>query len=42
MPENTAMQLTVDKVQGVVGGFVKTDLGNLEPSKLGGGANDNC
>ena len=42
MPENTGMQLTVDEVQGVVGGFVKTDFANLEPSKLGGGANDNC
>lgn len=42
MPENTGMQLTVDKVQGVVGGFVRADFVNLEPSNLGGGANDNC
>ena len=42
MPENTVMQPTVDKVQGVVGGFVRKTFVNLEPSDLGGEVNDNC
>ena len=40
--ENTGLQLPVDKVQGPVGGFVKSILANLKPSKPGGGVNDNC
>ncbi len=40
--ENTGLQLPVDKVQGSVGGFVKSILANLKPSKLGGDVNDNC
>ena len=33
-PENTGLQLPVDKVQGPVGGFVKSILANLKPSKM--------
>ena len=40
--ENTGLQLPVDKVQGPAGGFVKSILANLKPSKPGGGVNDNC
>lgn len=40
--ENTGLQLPVDKVQGPVGGFVKSVFANLKPSKLGGDVNDNC
>ena len=40
--ENTGLQLTVDKVQGPVGGFVKSVFANLKPSKPGGDVNDNC
>jgi hypothetical protein len=40
--ENTGLQLTVDKVQGPVGGFVKSIFANLKPSKPGGDVNDNC
>lgn len=40
--ENSGLQLTVDKVQGPVGGFVKSIFANLKPSKLGGDVNDNC
>lgn len=36
MPENTAMQPWVDKVQGVVGGSVKLLFDSLESSNLGG------
>lgn len=42
MPENTRMQPSVDKVQGVVGGYVKQLLVSLKPSNHGGDANDNC
>ena len=40
--ENTGLQLPVDKVQGPVGGFVKSIFANLKPSKPGGDVNDNC
>jgi len=40
--ENTGLQLTVDKVQGPVGGFAKSVFANLKPSKPGGDVNDNC
>lgn len=40
--ENTGLQLPVDKVQGPVGGFVKSVFANLKPSKPGGDVNDNC
>ena len=40
--EKTGLQLTVDKVQGPVGGFVKSVFANLKPSKPGGDINDNC
>ena len=40
--ENTGLQLLVDKVQGPVGGFVKSVFANLKPSKPGGDENDNC
>ena len=40
--ENTGLQLQVDKVQGAVGGFVKSVFANLKPSKPGGGVHDNC
>lgn len=36
------MQPAVDKVQAVVGGYVKAVFANLEPSNLGGDTNDNC
>ena len=39
--ENTGLQLPVDKVQGSVGGFVKSIFANLKPSKPGGDVNDN-
>ena len=39
--ENTGLQLTVDKVQGPVAGFVKSIFANLKPSKPGGDVNDN-
>ena len=39
--ENTGLQLTVDKVQGSVAGFVKSIFANLKPSKPGGDVNDN-
>ena len=41
MPENTRMQPSVDKVQGVVGGYVKGSFANLRPANLGGGTDDN-
>ena len=39
--ENTGLQLTVDKVQGSVDGFVKSIFANLKPLKPGGDVNDN-
>ena len=40
--EITGLQLPVDKVQGPVGGFVKSVFANLKPSKPGGDVHDNC
>lgn len=42
MPENKGLQPSVDKVQGLVGGYVKADFVNLRPAILGGGIHDNC
>ena len=38
--ENTGLQLTVDNVQGTVGGFVKSVFANLKSTKPGGGVYD--
>lgn len=40
MPENTALQPLVDKVQGAVGGYVKQVPATLKPSNRGGDTND--
>ena len=40
--KNRGLQPPVDKVQGLVGGFVKADFANLKPANLGGETNDNC
>ena len=42
MLKNRGLQPLVDKVQGLVGGFVKADFANLRPANLGGGIHDNC
>ena len=42
MLKNRGLQPPVDKVQGLVGGFVKADFANLKPANLGGETNDNC
>lgn len=40
MPENTALQPLVDKIQGAVGGYVKLNFDSLKPSNRGGDTND--
>ena len=42
MLENKGLQPQVDKIQGVVGGYVKAEIDNLGTSNPGGGLNDNC
>ncbi len=42
MLKNRGLQPPVDKVQGSVGGDVKSVFANLEPSNLGGERYDNC
>lgn len=42
MPVNTGLQLSVDNIQGVVGGYVKQLFASLWPSNHGGDTNDDC